>query len=103
VLAAIRLDRNTIEQAWKEAGMITDGYAELEEPFRQEYLRRGRAEGRAELLRALLRNKFGDHPAIPVLAERLATQRDPVDTITSAASIDDVTAAVQDVPAPRHG
>lgn len=103
-LAAIRLDANTINQAWKESGMVIEvDYDEDDVAFLEQLIpgqdllrkgvRRGRAEGEAAVLAALLRTRFGDHPRIAAVAEHLATWPEPeaaVRAVMNAAGLDDL-------------
>jgi hypothetical protein len=73
VLAAIHLDADTIERAGREAGMPitlegTKGGRDLERRART----KGRAEGHAEMLTAMLAERFGSDPRIAAAVERLA-------------------------------
>jgi len=62
---------------------------------RQEGRQEGREEnreGRARILLALLRTRFGDHPGLAELAERLSRidEAAAVEAVTAAASVEDI-------------
>jgi hypothetical protein len=98
-LATITLDRSTIARVMEELGMTVEDIAEFysETTFGRAIHDHGREQGREEAsvlaLGALLRDRFGEHAQIQVLAERLAKSPDldaVIHTINQAHSIDDL-------------
>jgi predicted transposase YdaD len=109
LLATITLDSSTIERIVEEADMMTleeksRALEEIAEEFgetpymrsirqreRQEGREAGREAGREELLTALLRERFGDHPQLAATAHRLAAWPDAttaIHAISVAGSLD---------------
>jgi hypothetical protein len=93
VLATIRLDATTIKGIIEEAGVTVESDI-MEEIFRDTGLARGLLrKGREELLVALLRERFGDHPDIPAITHSLAKWPDATSVahaISTAATLDDL-------------
>jgi len=82
VLATIRLDGPTIDVIRRESGMsvesIADFYSETE--VGRELLNRGLEQGlelSAQMIAALLRDRFGDQPQIAEITDRLVHGPDP--------------------------
>jgi hypothetical protein len=65
-LAALRLDSDTIKATWEDSAMPIPSL--LNETYEE-----GRADGREELVVAMLRQRFGPADGLPVVARRLAT------------------------------
>ena len=98
VLATIRLDPNTIEQIRKELGMsvkaVADFYSQTEAG--RELMHRAEANGQAQMLEALLRDRFGDQPGIATTAGHLAETGDlaaAAHLVTHAQTFDDLRSA----------
>jgi hypothetical protein len=102
-LAVMTLDRSTIDKVMEETGMSTESVADFYSGtrFGQEIKNRGRTEGlteglvrgRADLLRVVLRDRFGEDPRIEAIASRLAEIDDAtaaVHAINHAATLDEL-------------
>ena len=117
VLATVRLSPRTIEKIRKEAGVTLDdivdfygqtfiadifkeqgkelGKAEGLEQGREQGLEQGLEQGRAESLRALLVERFGEHPDVDAVAARLAAGHDVAASfraVLKAGSVEDLLA-----------
>jgi hypothetical protein len=105
-LATITMDPSIIWKFVGEVGMSVESIADLfvADLFRdtkfgqaliQQGLDTGREEGREHLLVALLRDRFGPHPDLPAVAQRLASWPDAasIQAITAAASLDELARA----------
>jgi hypothetical protein len=99
VLAVIASDPAVVEKIIEETEMTVESVAEFYRDtgfgrrLRDEGREEGREEERESLLAALLADRFGEHPALPALARRLARLSDgaaAVHAITTAATLEDL-------------
>jgi hypothetical protein len=102
-LAPIASHPSIVERAIKEAEMTIQSIAafyrntefgqEIRAEGREEGREEGRQEGRHESLTIVLQSRFGRHPAIPVVADRLVVWADHVAALnaaSTAASLDEL-------------
>jgi hypothetical protein len=94
-LAPIASDPHIVERALKEAEMTIQSIAAFyrNTEFGQEIRAEGRQEGRQESLAIVLRSRFGEHPAVPVVIDRLVLWVDHVAALnaaSTAASLDEL-------------
>jgi hypothetical protein len=71
---------------------IAEFYRDTE--FGRKLRREGRAEGREELLAELLRDRFGDHPGVLEVADRLSSwpNSGAIRAVMAATTLDDLPA-----------